>query len=164
MMNLLLSPSGRITPSQYMRGMIILGVVGAVVSLLPLLSPALGVVGTLVGLVLFYCLIALGIKRSHDAGKSGWWVISHILLSILVSVIFTWLLFTVFGLDLGDLFSIAATGDTGAVETFTRASTLPSAVATLLSYPVTAFLVNMLNPHDPTPNQYGNVIDASTFE
>ena len=164
MMNLLFSPSGRITPSQYMRGMIILAVVATVIALLPLVSVALGTIAGLLGFVLFYCVIALGIKRSHDAGKSGWWVITHILLFFLVSTVLTWILLTAFGLDMGGMFQSAVGGDISAVEEFTQASIIPSAIATLLSYPVTAFLVNMLNPHDPTPNQYGNVIDANTFE
>ena len=164
MMNLLFSPTGRIAPSQYMRGMIILGVVAAVLALLPLLSMTLGTIAGLLGFVLFYCVIALGIKRSHDAGKSGWWSIAHILLFLLVSTALTWILLTVFGLSMGDMFRSAAGGDVSAVEEFTQASIIPSAIATLLTYPITAFLVNMLNPHDPTPNQYGNIVDGATFD
>ena len=165
--NLLFSPSGRIGPSQYMRGMIIVAVISAVLALLPLVSPALGLLGSLVGFVFLYVFFALGIKRSHDAGKSGWMSITHFLLYLLVSTIVTFVIFSLFGLSLGDLFGSMMSGaaDPAAIEEFTAASTVPGAIATLISYPLNAFLVNMLNPHDPTPNQYGNpAAIETTFE
>ena len=161
MMNLLLSPSGRITPSQYMTGMVVIGVVSALVALLGIYVPALEIVATLVSLVLFYAFFALGIKRSHDAGKSGWMSITHFLLLMLISMIALYVVGLLFGRSLGDLLGLAvASGADPAVEG--RANALPGAVAQLITYPVTAYLVNMLNPHDPTPNQYGNPVAIET--
>ena len=162
--NLLFSPSGRIGPSQYMRGMIIVAVISALLALLPLVSSALATIGSLVGFVFLYVFFALGIKRSHDAGKSGWMSITHFLLYLLVSTIVTFVIFSVFGISLGDFFASIFSGstDVAAIEEFTEASTIPGAIATLISYPLNAFLVNMLNPHDPTPNQYGNPVAIET--
>jgi len=68
--NLLFSPSGRIGPSAFMKGMIILAVIGAVISLTGLInfqiSQILGFVSFLLVIPLFFLLI----KRTHDAGRS----------------------------------------------------------------------------------------------
>ena len=164
MMNLLFSPSGRIGPAAYMKGMIIIGVLGALLALLALVSPAVGMIGSLVSLVLLYAFFALGIKRSHDAGKTGWLSITHFLLLMLVSTVFSWIFLKLFGLDIGDMFGSAMGGDTAAVDEFTTRSVIPSAIASVVTYPVTAYIVNMLNPHDPTPNQYGTIVDGATFD
>ena len=168
MMNLLLSPSGRITPSQYMTGMVVIGVASALVALLGIYVPALEIVATLVSLVLFYAFFALGIKRSHDAGKSGWLSITHLLLLLGVASLVLGVLWAAFGADFGALMEATMSGDPAlaeaAGERFEEESALPSALSNFIIYPATAFIVNMLNRHDPTPNQYGNVIDANTFE
>ena len=163
MMNLLFSPSGRIAPSQYMRGMIIIAVISALLSLLNLISVSLAVIGGLVGLVLIYCFFALGIKRSHDAGKSGWLSITHFLLLMLVSVAVIYVVGLLFGRSFEDLLGLGA-ATTGDVAAEARANALPGAIGQFLTYPITAFLVNMLNPHDPTPNQYGTIVDGATFD
>ena len=161
MMNLLLSPSGRIGPSAYMKGMIIIAVIGAVINLLPLISPALGILG-LLGLVLFYSLIALGIKRSHDAGKSGWMVLTHILLVFGVGTAVSIVVAMVTGVNLGDIFGAAFSGDLEAAEAASAAVSspgylIPSAIGGIASYAISAFLINMFNKQDMGDNQYGPV-------
>ena len=168
MMNLLLSPSGRITPSQYMTGMVVVGVVSGALALLAIFVPALSIIATIVSFVMFYAFFALGIKRSHDAGKSGWLSITHLLLLLGVASLVLGILWAAFGADFGAVMEAATSGDPAlaeaAGERFEEESALPSALSNFIIYPATAFIVNMLNRHDPTPNQYGNVIDANTFE
>ena len=68
--NLLFSPSGRISPADFMRGATILIVVGLVLGLLPILMPALAML-SIIFLVMLWCWIVLWVKRYHDGGKSG---------------------------------------------------------------------------------------------
>lgn len=159
--NLLFSPSGRIGPGAYMKGIIIIAVIGAVIGILPILSPALGALGV-VGLVTFYIFIALGIKRSHDAGKSGWMVLTHILLSIGVSVVTVVIVGIITGLSLGDLFSTAMSGDQDAAEAAAAAFEapgylIPATIVSFIGQIVTGYLINMFNKQDPGDNQFGPV-------
>ena len=69
--NLLFSPSGRIGPNAFLKGMMILAIIGAVISLIGLVSfqasQILGYISFLLIIPLFFLLV----KRSHDAGRSG---------------------------------------------------------------------------------------------
>ncbi|MGB3456829.1 MAG: DUF805 domain-containing protein [Litorimonas sp.] len=163
--NLLFSPSGRIGPGAYMKGMIVLAVISAVISIIPLVSPGLGVILGFVSLILIIPFIFLGIKRSHDAGKSGWMVLTHILLYIGVA---TAVYFIMQALGLGvdptlqaSMDEAAAAGDMGAVMEMTgqvaQASAIPSAISTLVTTVASAFLINMLNKQDMGDNQFGPV-------
>jgi len=159
--NLLFSPSGRIGPSAYMKGIIIIAVVGLILSVLPLLSPMLSILG-IVGLVTFYIFIALGIKRSHDAGKSGWMVLTHILLSIGVSAVIMTIVGMITGVSLGDVFSSAFSGDQEAAEAAAAAFEapgylIPSALGSFAGTLITGYLVNMFNKQDVGDNQFGPV-------
>ncbi|GHB02963.1 hypothetical protein GCM10009069_27180 [Algimonas arctica] len=160
--NLLFSPSGRIGPSAYMKGIIIIAVIGAVFSLLTLVSAVFGAIGSAVGLLTFYIFIALGIKRSHDAGKSGWMVLTHILLSWGVLAVVMYILGMVTGISLSDIFSAALSGDQEAMNAF-EASTqtvgyvIPATILGMISPIVTGFLVNMFNKQDTGDNQFGPV-------
>jgi len=144
-----------------MKGIIIIAVINAVLGLLPLVSPALGVLGIL-GLVLFYIFIALGIKRSHDAGKSGWMVLTHILLSLGVSAVIMYILAMVTGISMGDVFGAAFSGDIERSEALEASMMspgylIPAALLGLVAQLVTGFLINMFNKQDPGDNQYGPV-------
>ena len=70
--NLLFSPSGRIGPSEFIKGIMILAVISAVLTIIPMFSFTLGSMLSIIGIVLLYPLVCLLIKRSHDGGKSGW--------------------------------------------------------------------------------------------
>ncbi len=160
--NLLFSPSGRISPSLYMKGMVVLAVVSSILQLLPMISPALGVLG-IIGFVVLYCFFALSIKRAHDGGKSGWMSIVYFIISIVVSIIITVVIFTVFGLNFMDVISLAMSGDVEALESFTQKSIIPSALANLIVYPATAFVVNAMtkqDQHDNTFGPYGSTADT----
>ena len=162
MTNLLFSPSGRIGPSAYMKGIIIYAVIGFVLAVLMAAVPSLALLGLPVGLALLYIFIALGIKRSHDAGKSGWMVLTHILLSWGVGAVIGIVVAMVTGVSAGDMFGAAMSGDTEAVEAATAATQtlsygLISGLGGLVGALVTGFLVNMFNKQDMGDNQYGPV-------
>lgn len=158
--NLLFSPSGRIGPSAYMKGMLVLAVISAIISLIPLVSTGLGVAASFIGLVLIIPFIFLGIKRSHDAGRSGWMVLTHIVIAIIVSVALSYLLQMV-GMAPDDA-AVKAAGESGdlaavmeATGELAKASAIPSAVTSLIGTAIIAFLVNMFNKSDAGDNQYG---------
>ena len=163
--SLLFSPSGRIGPSAYMRGMLIIGAIAAALNLVLLVSPALGMILGIIGLVFYVCLIMMGIKRSHDAGKSGWMSVTHLLLFFGVSAALGLLLNAIgMGVSEADEAALQAageTGDLGAVMELTgqiaQATAIPSAITTFLAFAITAFLVNMFNKQDMGDNQYGPV-------
>jgi uncharacterized membrane protein YhaH (DUF805 family) len=87
MMNFLFSPNGRINRYQYwlhfMLPYIGISIVAAIADVMVFGPPepgatgaqALGVFGLIVGLFFFWPSIAVTVKRLHDRGISGWWVI-----------------------------------------------------------------------------------------
>ena len=157
--NLLFSPSGRIGPAAYMKGIIILAIAGLIISFSALLGPVATVVG-LLGFVVLYCFIALGIKRSHDAGKSGWMVLVHILIYIVVSFIFGFIISAVTGVSASGAFSAALNQDLEALEELEKATTsfsyvLISGVLGAVATVVVGYVINMMNKSDAHDNQFG---------
>ncbi|MBL4871230.1 MAG: DUF805 domain-containing protein [Robiginitomaculum sp.] len=165
--NLLFSPSGRVNPADFMRGVIILIVISAVLTLLPLISPALGMLGIL-GIIMIWCWIVLYVKRFHDAGKSGWLTVGVIVVMIVLSMIMSSVITTMFAGDMQAEIQKAATeaaesGDFGSIlkgsmeagSAMAKKVAIPSAIGSaVLSY-VVAMAVNKFFPHDEGENQYG---------
>lgn len=162
--NLLFSPSGRIGPSAFMQGMIILAVIGAVLSLLPLISLSIGMIGGFAGIILLFPLFCLLIKRSHDAGRSGWMSLAWFVLLIIISLIVSQVVMMVFGGDAAKemeaaMEEAAASGAVGDIMEMTgdlaKKTAIPSALAGLVSTVAGAYIINMLNKSDMDENQYG---------
>lgn len=157
--NLLFSPSGRIGPAAYMKGIIILAIIGFLLNFVVLLGPIGSVLGFL-GIVLFYCFIALGIKRSHDAGKSGWMVITHILLAWGVGAVMGFIAAKITGVSVGGMFSAAMSQDLEAIEAIEESMKSMSYLLTAgalgaVGYVVSGYLINMFNKSDQHDNQFG---------
>lgn len=157
--SLLFSPTGRIGPAAYLKGIIAIAIIGFLAAFTALLGPA-GAVGSLVVLVLIYCFVALGIKRSHDAGKSGWMVLVQLIIWFIISMIFGFIVGKVTGVDAGAIFSAAMNQDMEAIENIEAATTsisyiLISGVAGLVGTIATGFLINMMNKSDLHDNQFG---------
>jgi len=157
--NLLFSPSGRIGPAAYMKGIFFLAIAGLIISFSALLGPVAAVVGIL-GFVLLYCFIALGIKRSHDAGKSGWMVLLHILIYIVISAIFGFIISAITGVSASGAFSAAMNQDLEALEEIQEATTslsyvLISGVVGAIATVVIGYVINMMNKSDMHDNQFG---------
>lgn len=158
--NLLFSPSGRIGPSEFTKGIMILAVISAVITLLPMVSMSLAMVGGLVSLVLLYPLFCLLIKRSHDSGKSGWMSIVWFILFAIIMVALSQVVTMVFGGDVQEAVKAAAeSGDLAAVmevsQGLAKKTAIPSAIAGLVGSFIAAFVINMLNKSDGHENQYG---------
>ena len=157
--NLLFSPSGRIGPAAYLKGIIILAIVGFLINFTAMLGP-IALVGGLLSFVVFYCFIALGIKRSHDAGKSGWMVLLHILIFIVVSAIFGFVVSKITGVSASGAITAAMNQDLAALEEIEKATTsinylLISGVLSLIGTVIAGYLINMMNKSDNHDNQYG---------
>ncbi len=165
--NLLFSPSGRINPADFMRGVIILIIISAVLTLLPLISPALGMLGML-GIVMIWCWIVLFVKRFHDAGKSGWMTVAVVVVMVVLSMIMSSVITSTFAEDMQAEIQKAAmeaaeSGDIGSIfkgsmeagQAMAKKIAIPSAIGSaILSYAI-AWGVNKFFPHDPEENQYG---------
>jgi len=167
--NLLFSPSGRIGPQEFFKGMMILAVIGAIISLTGLVSFQLSQILGFVSFLLLVPLFFLLIKRSHDAGRSGWMSIVWFILWIVIFIVASMLMGKVMpsaaeaemkaamesamleGGGLGDV--MALTKEMG--PALAKQAAIPSAIAGLVGTAVGAFLINMLNKSDDHENQFG---------
>jgi len=157
--NLLFSPSGRIGPSKFLKGAIILIVLGALLSL-PAILGLPDIVGTIAGLISFlllWCWIALWIKRYHDGGKSGWMSLVPILAYVVLTLI---VMGAIMGGSFMELMNASMNGaDPETIKELEAAMTaetgLPVTIASIVISLVVAFLFNKLIKQDMHDNQFG---------
>lgn len=158
MMKLLFSPSNRIGPADFQKGALVLIVIAFLVALLPLVgsSPLLVTLGGLIGLVLLYPWVCIWIKRLHDAGKSGWFIILAIIAWMIVNAIVGMIVVQFFG------GGAAFSSDPQGLQDFfsqisqqSRANALPNAIAGAVVSLIVVFAANALLSSDPGDNQYG---------
>ena len=166
--NLLFSPTGRINPSEFMRGALILIIVGFVLNALPAISFTLGSTLSLLGLVLIWCWIVLFVKRYHDGGKTGWMSIIPIVVFLVLSFIVSGIVSNVFAGDLNAEITqltqeALSSGDSsnflaatlGMGSEIAKKTAIPTAIAgAVISYGI-AFIFNGMIKHDPQDNTYG---------
>lgn len=161
--NLLFSPSGRVGPTAFMKGATILIVINFILAILPILSPALGLL-SIVGLILIWCWIVLWVKRYHDAGKSGWMSLIPIVAFLIAAIIISLVIQPMF-VDpevAATLEEAQASGDMGAVweaamsggGITTMGTLILAVIGAVVSYAI-AFLFNNMIKSDPHDNQFG---------
>lgn len=166
--NLLFSPSGRINPSEFMRGATILIIIGFILGILPMISFTLGSALGLLGIVTIWCWIVLFVKRYHDGGKSGWMSIIPIIVFVILSVIISQLVTSMFAGDLNAQMKEAAeaaaeSGDIGSIlsvstefaGSIAKKTALPSAIASAVASYLIAFVFNNMIKRDDHDNQFG---------
>ncbi len=166
--NLLFSPSGRISPAEFMKGAYVLIAIGAIMAVLPLISFGLSMLAIPVGLATLWCWIVLFIKRFHDGGKTGWMclipILAFMVLGFLISSIVT-------GMFAGDMQAEMEAAMTGAGESgdigeimrvtkemgagMAKKTAIPSAIAGALVSFIIAYGTNMFVKRDDHDNQYG---------
>jgi uncharacterized membrane protein YhaH (DUF805 family) len=71
--------SGRARRSEYWWYMLFYMIVYIVLNVLAGVASIFGIISMLVSLALLLPTIAVGIRRMHDIGKSGWWILVPIL-------------------------------------------------------------------------------------
>jgi uncharacterized membrane protein YhaH (DUF805 family) len=161
------SPNGRIDQPTYWRAVLILFVISAALSAVSaFVSPFLG----FVGLIFIWPWIAVHVKRFHDSGKSGWLTIAMVVLALIVSLVSSFILPGLFGIDQLALqeemqrdIERAASGDPSlaisaameASKKVAQAQLLPSILATGIVTGVVGFVMGLINNTDPNDNQYG---------
>jgi len=166
--NLLFSPSGRIGPADFMKGVYVLIAIGVILTLLPLVSFSLSMVFSLLGLVTLWCWIVLFIKRLHDGGKSGWLCLLPILAFIVLSFVISSVVTGMFAGDLQAEIEAATkaageSGDIGEIMRITKEmgagmakkTAIPSAIASALVSFIIAYGFNAWVKRDDHDNQYG---------
>ena len=160
--NLLFSPSGRINPSDFMRGVTVLIVIGLILGLLPIFVPALTMLG-IIGIVLLWCWIVLWVKRYHDAGKSGWMCLVPIIAFIIVGMIVSFILKAMFtdpnvaaaleaaeaNQDIGAIFKLSMSGG------LTKMGQIVNVLAGAAYSYVLAMVFNGMIKRDDHENQFG---------
>lgn len=166
--NLLFSPNGRIGPQEFVKGIMILAIISAVITIIPMFSYSLGTMLSLVSIVLLFPLFCLLIKRSHDAGKSGWmsilWFIIYLIIIGVISYIAQKLTMGDLGMQMEEASKAAAEeGDIAAIMAvateygpqIAKKTALPSAIAGLIGSYVFALVLNMILKPQQGENQYG---------
>src|SRR5690606_9729416 len=83
----MLNPQGRLGPKSFQTAGLILVAIGLVISLISAISLVLGALLGILSLILIYPWVVIWVKRLHDAGKSGWFVLLVILVWLIVSMI-----------------------------------------------------------------------------
>ncbi|GGX62329.1 hypothetical protein GCM10011309_10370 [Litorimonas cladophorae] len=171
--NLLFSPSGRIGPAAFMKGMMVLAAISAIISLTGLfsfqISQLLGYVSFLLIIPSFFLLI----KRSHDAGKSGWMSIVWFLLWLVIVIVISMILGAVMpgaaeaemklamearmagATGFGEIMEITKEITDEFGPALAKQAAIPSAIASLVATGIAAFLINMFNKSDAHDNQFG---------
>jgi uncharacterized membrane protein YhaH (DUF805 family) len=146
-----------------MKGMIVLGIISALLPLVLFINVGLAIVMSIVSLVLYIPLIFMSIKRAHDSGKSGWLSIIAVVLLFAISMVIGMVLSPMFvgGVDTAALEAAGESGDLGAVMeaagAAAKATAIPSAISSIVAFLATAFVFNLINKQDPGDNQYGPV-------
>ena len=168
MLNLLFSPSGRISSSEFMTGAYVLIAAAFIIALLPLISYALAAPFGFLGLVMIYCWVVLWVKRYHDGGKSGWTCLLPIVVFLVLSLI-AGMVVSMMGLsgidpamesqmneaaesgDLSGMFSMlmGATGD------IAKKTAIPNAISGAVVSLIVVFIFNGMIKGDPGENQFG---------
>jgi uncharacterized membrane protein YhaH (DUF805 family) len=158
MVKLFLSPKGRIGPSAFMQGAIILIVIGFVLNAAPAFLPDLATPLGFVGLLFIWPWISIWIKRLHDSGQSGWMILLVVLVYFILSMIAGQVLGSAMGVDQMAIMKAGFSGDTALVAELAEKAKvliLPGSVVSAIISFVYIFIVNKLLKSDPEENQFG---------
>lgn len=149
-MKTMLNPQGRIDPAAFRDSALILIVIGAILSLLPLVQPALTLL-SFISLVLIYPWTVIWVKRFHDAGKSG---------SMFLVVLVLWLIAGVAAnFFITRRFVPAAPpvdphNMMASITAQMQATALPNTIVSVANALFFVFIGNALLKSDPEPNAY----------
>lgn len=158
LMSVLFAPNGRISPSQFQTGALVLLGIGFALALLPLTgNGALMGVQTLVGLAMIYPWVVLWRKRLHDNGKSGWFFLLILVIWFILSMISGQIVTMMFA---GDMMQAMqdVTGFSQMMQAQAQIAqelALPSAISSLVVGLIVVFGANAVLKSDPQENRYG---------
>ena len=168
--NLLFSPSGRIGPQAFLKGMAIIGIISALFGMVSAFNFGLGQILGLASLLLIIPMFFLLIKRSHDGGKSGWMSIVWFILIVVLYFIAASVVQNMTGgaplAEMNELTKAAGEeGDIGAAFAIAKEyapqvaknTAIPVSIACFVAFMIGAFLVNVIIKQDDHENQFGDV-------
>ena len=160
-MGVLFNPNGRIQANQFWQGIIVLVGFQIVLQVLAVLGINLGVLGTIIGLGIFYPYLCVYGKRLHDSNKTAWMFLLFVLGYIIITIASFF-----FTPGIGEFFeqymAVAQEGDQQALEALLTQYTeelgstmaIIGIVSLLVSNLVLGFLVARMFS-DPNTNKYG---------
>jgi len=168
--NLLFSPSGRIGPQAFLKGLGIIALLSALISMVPAFNFTLGSILGYVSIILLFPLFCLLIKRSHDGGKSGWMSIVWFLLIVILSFAAASVVQNMTGgaalAEMNELTKAAGEeGDIGAVfeiakeyaPQVAKKTAIPASIAGFVATMIGGFLINIIVKQDAHENQFGDI-------
>jgi uncharacterized membrane protein YhaH (DUF805 family) len=168
--NLLFPPNGRIGPQDFLKGLGIITVLSALITMVPAFNFNLGTMLGYASLILLFPMFCLLIKRSHDGGKSGWMSIVWFILILIIGGIIQYFAGEMTGgaplAEMKELTKAAAEeGDFGALVEISKEyapqvaqkTAIPSAIAGFIGTMLGGFLINLIVKQDPHENQFGNI-------
>ena len=157
--SLLFSPSGRINSSEFMKGAIILIILGIVFTIPEMMGMGDGItmIMGLLGFLLIIPWIFIWIKRYHDAGKSGAMCLIPILVYIVAVIALTFFF-------MGDMFALMFSEEAmtdpesleAEIEALTKAKAIPLTIASTVLSLIIAFGFNAMIKQQPEENQFGH--------
>ncbi len=162
MLSTLFTPGGRIAPRDFFMAMLIIGGVMTAFSLARLISSDLGNMLQKFSLLLLIPFFFILIKRSHDAGRSGWWSVLWFAITAVVFMMIAAIVMQIFPTPLTDnleALKARAMAEGGLLQTakmiselppqtlidVQREGAVPMAVSTVLTMALSGALINGLN-------------------
>ena len=150
-MGTIFNPFGRIGPVTFRNTVLVLILIGAWLSLMPLINPGLAAL-SFAAVLLLYPSIVIWVKRFHDAGKSGWWFLAVFVAQIIASVVVNRFIIARFlppppPVDPNFLWQ--------SMVAQMRASALPSTISGVIISLAFALVINEELKSDPLENAYG---------
>ncbi|MDC7292291.1 MULTISPECIES: DUF805 domain-containing protein [unclassified Butyrivibrio] len=82
--------SGRARRSEYWYYVLCYAIISIVINLLSQASSVFAIVGTVVGLALICPTLAVEIRRLHDIGKSGWYLLFNLIPLVGAIILLVW--------------------------------------------------------------------------
>lgn len=157
--NLLFSPSGRIGPSDFLKGVVILIVVAILLSAPAFLGlpDAVALIASIISFATIWCWVVLWVKRYHDGGKSGWMCLVPILVYLIVYII---AFVVIAGAPFMEMITAAMEGagedEIAALEAEMNSTVmLPLSIAGIVISFGIAFLFNNMIKHEDHDNRFG---------
>ena len=168
--NLLFSPNGRVGPQAFLKGLGIIALLSALISMVPAFNFSLGTILTYASIVLLFPIFCLLIKRSHDGGKSGWMSIVWFILIMILGFAATAFAQNMTGgqplQEMNELVRAAmaeqdlrAVGEIGKeyAPAVAKNAAIPASIAGFVATMLGGFLVNLFVKQDAHENQFGDI-------
>lgn len=173
MLNTLLSPKGRIGPSEFLKGLFVVALISALIAIVPMFNFSLGQTLAYASILLLFPLFCLLIKRCHDAGKSGWMSILFFLLIMIIAGVLQYFVGNMFAGDAMEQMKAASQelaqsgaglseimeGSKALAEEYGPAiaqkTALPGAIGGLVGTMIGGWLTNMMLKPELHDNKYG---------